>query len=123
MGSAYEHQEVVTDYLIHECAVAYVLGPFDLTPVPELHISSFGVIPKCNQPGKWRLIIDLSSPEGYSVNDGIDAGVCSLSYVTVKDIAEAVLSNEEGGPARKDGCQICVQADSCPTGRSSPAGR
>jgi len=29
-----------------------------------LHISCFGVIPKNNQPGKWHLNLDLSSPEG-----------------------------------------------------------
>ena len=36
-----------------------------------IHASSFGVIPKRHQPGKWRLILDLSRPRGSSVNDGI----------------------------------------------------
>ena len=35
-------------------------------------ISHFKVIPKPHQTGKWRPITDLSSPEGASVNDGMD---------------------------------------------------
>ena len=34
-------------------------------------ISPIGAIPKKNQPGKWGLITDLSSPAGTSVNDAI----------------------------------------------------
>ena len=53
------------------------------SPPPDeaLHVSSFGVIPKKDQPGKWRLIIDLSSPWGHSVNDGIDPEKFSLQYI------------------------------------------
>ena len=36
-----------------------------------VHCSPFGVIPKKGRQNKWRLIIDLSAPEGHSVNDGI----------------------------------------------------
>ena len=48
-----------------------------------VQISRFGVIPKASQPGKWRLILDLSSPDGSSVNDGIDAEHCSIDFATV----------------------------------------
>jgi len=36
-----------------------------------IHCSPFGVIPKKNKPGKWRLILDLSTPTDHSVNNGI----------------------------------------------------
>ena len=52
-------------------------------PFPNLQISSFGVIPKKGQPGKWRLIVDSSSPWGASVNDGIRADEFTLHYITV----------------------------------------
>ena len=45
------------------------------------------MIPKKNQPGKWRLIVDLSSPQGSSVNDYIDQQLSSLTYVSVDDAA------------------------------------
>ena len=72
--------------------------------MPEIHISS---IPKRNQPGKWRLIVDLSNPEGHSVNNGIDAGVCSLSYVTMQD---AVLSGLRWMSKRRTGRFLSIRA-------------
>ena len=57
---------------------------------------SLGVIPKKHQPGKWRLIVDLSSPSGASVNDFIDPSLCSLTYASVDDAAEFVLRSGRG---------------------------
>ena len=56
-----------------------------------MHISRFGVIPKSHQPNKWRLIIDLSHPQGHSVNDNIPKTLCSLSYITVDNAIEKIL--------------------------------
>ena len=57
-----------------------------------MQVSRFGVtcIPKKHQPGKWRLIVDLSAPEGKSVNDGISKPLCSLKYTTVREVAAHV---------------------------------
>ena len=41
------------------------------TPRPGTYWT-LGVIPKQNRPNNWRLIVDLSSPEGHSVNDELD---------------------------------------------------
>ena len=64
-------------------------------PLPQhiagLHVSRFGVIPKPHQPGKWRLIVDLSHPKGASVNDGIDPELCSLVYTSVDEAVNRVL--------------------------------
>ena len=66
--SASEHPEVVDDYLAVEKSVGRVGAiPQHLLSAIPLHISPFGVIPKKAKPGKWRLIIDLSSPMGWSV--------------------------------------------------------
>ena len=40
---------------------------------------------KPHQPGKWRLIVDLSHPKGFSINDGIEAELCSLKYTSVEE--------------------------------------
>ena len=71
-------------------------GPFTILPYPELHISRFGVIPKSNQPGQWRLILDLSSPEGHSVNDGIPKPLFSVHYVTVDSFIEGIMAWGQG---------------------------
>ena len=61
-----------------------------------VQVSPFGVIPKGHTPGKWRLIVDLSSPSGSSVNDGISSDLCSLSYINVDDISKVVASLGRG---------------------------
>ena len=53
------------------------------------------MIPKTHQPGKWHLILDLSSPGGHSVNNGIPKDPYSLKYVTVDD---AICSLVDLGP-------------------------
>ena len=37
----------------------------------RVYCSPMGMIPKKSKPGSWRLIVDLSAPEGSSINDGI----------------------------------------------------
>ena len=65
--------------------------PFSQPPLPVLHVSRFGVIPKRHQPGKWRLILDLSSPAGHNVNDEIVGEDCSLQYMKVDDIIAGIM--------------------------------
>ena len=47
---------------------------------PDIHVSRFGVILK-KQSDPWMLILDLSAPEGWSVNDGIDPSLCTFLSV------------------------------------------
>ena len=88
MESAKQHPDVINEYLQKETHQSNIVGPFPLHKSPQVHINRFGVIPKKHQPGKWRLITDLSFPEGASVNDAIDPRVCSLKYVTVNQVAK-----------------------------------
>ena len=89
MKSAAENPEMVEEYFFTEQSAERVIGPLAPETVPFVQISPFGVIPK-SEPGKWRLIVDLSSPEGTSVNDGISMELCSLSYVRVDDIVPVI---------------------------------
>ena len=54
------------------------------------------MIPKRHQANKWRLIVDLSSPKGGSVNDGVDRSLCSFDYIAVTDIGDVVLGLGRG---------------------------
>ena len=90
MFSAISHPEVIDKYLCE------VLETNRLVRVPcssiyLIHVSRFGAIPKKHQPGKWRFIVDLSSPQNLSVNDSIDPSLCSLTYASVEDAAAFVL--------------------------------
>ena len=73
MLSASGHREVVSHYLTEELQATRLVcvGSEEVARSMGIHCSSLGVIPKKNRPNKWRLIINLSAPEGYSVNDGI----------------------------------------------------
>ena len=73
MRSAYEHPEVVEKYLEREVKL-HRMFPLTLEEVkaePLFQISPYGLIPKRGQAGKWRLIVDLSSPPELSVNAGV----------------------------------------------------
>ena len=61
----------------------------------NIQISPLGLIPKKNKPDSWRLIVDLSSPKGASVNDGIDRSLASQAYVTVEHLVSLILA--QGG--------------------------
>ena len=69
--------------------------------VKNIHFSPFGVTPKKNKPGKWRLIVDLSAPEGSSVNDAVSREWCSLSYVSLDDVVECTLQKGRGAMLAK----------------------
>ena len=63
---------------------------------PPMRCSPIGMIPKAHQPGKFRLIVDLSAPPDFSVNDGISTALCSLRYVTVDRAARLVKDYGQG---------------------------
>lgn len=50
-------------------------------PIPGLRVSPLGVVPK-KEANKFCLIHPLSYPAGESVNDGIDAQECKVSYTS-----------------------------------------
>ena len=87
MLSASNNPDPVQKYVDNELAEQRIIGPFTSSATTAIHVSRSGVIPKRHQPGRWRLILDLSSPEGMSVNDGIDKDLSSLQYESVDDAA------------------------------------
>ena len=54
-------------------------------PSTRVHTSPVGLVPKDHMPDRFRLIINLSAPEGASVNDGIADSLTSLQYSHVAD--------------------------------------
>jgi len=93
--SAHEHPEVVDKYLANKLKEARITSPFNKWSIPDAHISRFGVIPK-KSSCKWRLIVDLSHPHGFSVNDAIPKELCSLSYTTIDTAIEHILNLGRG---------------------------
>ena len=68
LPSAQEHSEVISSYLQQQVQ------------------AGLGVIPK-STPGKFRVIVDLSSPKGHSVNDNLHRKLTHVTYSSVEDAA------------------------------------
>ena len=96
LRSATEHPSVVDAYLCNELSKNRLTRIQDPSILPWFQPNAFGVIPKRHKPGKWRLIVDLSAPEGYSINDFIDKELCSISYISIDHVAEAILHLGQG---------------------------
>ena len=88
--SVTKNPQAVADFISSECALGRMNGPFPASQVSWTHISPLGIIPKPSQLGKWRLIVDLSFPEGHSVNDGISPALCSIKYSSVDDAVSII---------------------------------
>ena len=59
---------------------------------PKIHLSPLGAIPKKHKLGKWRLIVELSFPDGASINGGISAEWSSVLYVPIDHLSSVVIS-------------------------------
>ena len=84
---------VVEDYLSLEQKAGRLFPPVPTHLVQSCHISPLGLVSK-SQPGKWRLITDLSSPRYHSINDGITSDLCSIQYCKVDDAIQLLLTYE-----------------------------
>ena len=63
-----------------EVSNGHTAEPFPSPRIPNLQCSPLGVVPK--KDGTWRLIMDLSSPHGSSINDYISKEDFTLHYAT-----------------------------------------
>lgn len=82
-----ENRSVVIDKLNAELVNGRLLGPYSQSPLSAATYSPLYAIPK-SEPGKYRLIHDLSKPKGCSVNDNIPNDLKSVKYCSVMQVAE-----------------------------------
>jgi len=90
------NNSIIQEYLEREVALSRMWEFPSQFSFPGIQLSPLGVIPKKNKPGKWRLITDLSSPQGCSVNDGISSELSSINYTSVDHLASLVMSLGRG---------------------------
>ena len=85
LPSAKEQEDVFARYLENKITLGRIIGHFQ--PSSVWHINCIGIILKRHTPGKWHMIIDLLHPPAANVNDGINWELCTLSYITVEQVA------------------------------------
>ena len=85
---------MVTSYLEREVQLGRISR--HIACPPGIHSSPIGVIPNKHKPRKWRLIMDLSSSAGSSINDVISSEWSSISYVSIDFVLSLVLEAGKG---------------------------
>ena len=95
LKSTDEHPQVVQDYIDKELQAGRIEGPFLQPPFPKYQMSPVGVVPK-KASGEFRIIHNLSYPEGTSVNDKISSSACSVSYASIEDAIHLVKTSGVG---------------------------
>ena len=80
----------VTAAINKELERGHTSGPFYSPPFDTLHCSPLGAVPK--KDGSYRIILDLSSPRGSSVNEGISSSAYSVKYSSFDDAVALVSS-------------------------------
>ena len=101
MRSAVTHPQPIDRYVQEELAAGRMIRLAESETDTAIHVSRFGVIAKPHQKGKWRLITDLSSPKGSSVNDGIFPALCSVSYTSIDDAVRCIMRLGRGAMMAK----------------------
>ena len=87
LASVRANPETVSRYIDGEV----LAGKLSVARTPEVvRTNPIGIIPKPHQPGKFRLIVNLSDPVGGSVNDGISPELCSLRYTSVDEAVASI---------------------------------
>ena len=87
--SALQAQSLVDDKLIKEISLGRIAGPFTTPPFTDFHSSPLGLIPK-HDLGKFRLIHDLSFPQGDSINFHTSKQFTSVQYETLDHVVDLV---------------------------------
>ena len=71
------------------------MGPYDSSPFHDSVISPLGLQPK-KTPGEFRVIHDLSYPNGKSINSGIPRDFATVKYSSISDAIKLILYYGEG---------------------------
>ena len=90
LPSVHSLPTLVAQHIREEGAAGRLLGPLPPLLTRGCQVSPIGLIPKPHQPGKWRLIVDLSSPHGFSVNDAISVEHCHMHYTSVLEASALI---------------------------------
>ena len=74
----FKHTPAVSAAILKELLRGHTTGPFHAPPFSLFHCSPLGAVPK--NDNTISLILDLSAPVGFSLNDGIPPEMFSVRY-------------------------------------------
>ena len=94
LKSADENKDLMQQAINKEISRGHTAGPFPNPPFPQTHCSPIGAVPK--KDGSARLIMDLSRPDGSSINEDISKEQFSCEYSHFDDATALVMEAGEG---------------------------
>ena len=99
-STATQYEVDIKAYLQEEKQFGAILGPYNSCPLDNMHFSPFLTREKPGAPHR-RVIVDLSYPEGFSVNAGVDSDQYLdtpfiLTLPTIDNITHKVKQNGRG---------------------------
>ena len=89
LQSASTNIPAIFNCVLEELKQHRMAGPFESPPLPNFRTSPIGVVPK-KESTKFRMITDLSSPKGFSINDFISDDEASVSFNSFDSAVELV---------------------------------
>ena len=95
LNSALSHPSAIYNTLIEELKHKRIAGPLNSTLLPYFRTSPIGVVPK-KDSHKFRIITDLSSPAGISINDFIADSEASVSFNNFDSATELIFRIRQG---------------------------
>ena len=90
LSSSKDVSNDISTAILKELNRGHTKGPFVTPPFEVFHLSPLGGVPKPD--GTIRVILDLSSPRGSSINDGISKEAFSVRYTKFDDAVQLAAS-------------------------------
>lgn len=91
---ATDHEDILLDKRHNEVNAGRMSGPYFTLPMPDLHVTPIGVVPKAD--GGWRMITHLSYPPSASINDHIDPQFTSVTYTSFDTVVQTISTLGQG---------------------------
>ena len=87
--SARSNVQAINEKIQGELRAGRIIGPFDTPSFDPLICSPIAVVSK-HEPGKFRLIHDLSFPQGASVDSAIPKGETKVCYDNIDKVISII---------------------------------
>ena len=91
LSSVKDNPSIIDSAISKELSANRIAGPFKKTPFESFQINPIGIVPK-KTPGSFRMITNLSSPSGTSINDNICDVFSNVTYVSFDEAIKVIIS-------------------------------
>lgn len=109
--SVNDHSDVIQNHIEKSLLLDRIAGPFLEPPFVHFVSSPLGIVPK-SEPGKFRIIHDLSYSKNASVNSGVPKENSQVHYDSIDDIVRLVFQCGSGCLMAKTDIKGCFQNSS-----------